>query len=152
MRHNFMWNNFHIFVSRSLSATAILWHMLSKNRSFWLCSMFIFVLNCQLHDMPVSSVMKVVVKFHQNCVCSFGEETKYLFCRSNQPLLFLFFPAFGINSHTVFNPILPSRSSKQLLSTISYLPPSKITIFSTPVNPPQTHLLQIPCFPLWKSL
>ena len=56
-------------------------------------------------------------------------------------------PIFGTNSHTLFNPTLPSRSSKQLFTTISYLPPSKATIFSTPTNPPQTHLLQIPCFP-----
>uniref|UniRef100_A0A8C4QUU8 Uncharacterized protein n=1 Tax=Eptatretus burgeri TaxID=7764 RepID=A0A8C4QUU8_EPTBU len=58
-----------------------------------------------------------------------------------------FFPTSGINSHTLFNPTLPSRSSKQLFTTISYLPPSKSMIFSRPVNPPQTHLLQIPCFP-----
>jgi len=24
-------------------------------------------------------MMKVVVKFHRNCVCSFGEKSKYLF-------------------------------------------------------------------------
>ena len=59
----------------------------------------------------------------------------------------LFLPTFRINSHTLFNPIFPSRSSKQLFTTTSYLPPSKTTTFSTPVNPPQTHLFQIPCFP-----
>ena len=57
------------------------------------------------------------------------------------------FSPFGINSLTLFNPILPSRSSKQLFTTTSYRPPSNSSIFSTPVNPPQTHLLQIPCFP-----
>jgi len=32
--------------------------------------------------------MKVVVKFHRNCVCvcSFGEESKYLFRRENHPI------------------------------------------------------------------
>ena len=63
-----------------------------------------------------------------------------------------FFQTFGTCSHTLFNPTFPSRSSKQLFTSISYLPPSKTTIFSTPFNPPQTHLLQIPCFPYWKSL
>uniref|UniRef100_A0A8C4NF36 Reverse transcriptase domain-containing protein n=1 Tax=Eptatretus burgeri TaxID=7764 RepID=A0A8C4NF36_EPTBU len=66
-------------------------------------------------------------------------------------LSFLVLPAFGINSLTLFNPILPSRRSKQLFTTI-YHPPSKLSIFSTPVNPTQTHLLQIPCFPSSKSL
>jgi len=47
---------------------------------------------------------------------------------------------------------LPSMPSKQLFTTTSYLPPSKTSIFSTPVNPSQTHLLQILCFPSWKSL
>ena len=51
-------------------------------------------------------------------------------------LSFLFSPAFGINSHTVFNPILPSRPSKQLFTTTSYHPPSKSSIFSTPDNYP----------------
>ena len=48
---------------------------------------------------------------------------------------------------------LPSRPSKQqLFTTTSYLPPFKSSIFSTHVNPPQTHLLQISCFPFWKYL
>ena len=57
-----------------------------------------------------------------------------------------FLPTFGTNPHTLFHPTLLPRSSKQLFTTISYLPPSKTTIFSTPSNPPQTHLLHIPCF------
>ena len=40
-----------------------------------------------------------------------------------------FSPTFEINSHTLFNPILPSRSSKQLFTTISYLPLSKNDLF-----------------------
>ena len=62
------------------------------------------------------------------------------------------FSCFGTNLHTLLSPSLPSRSSKQLFTTISYLPPSISSIFSIPVNPPQTHLLQIPCCPSWKSL
>ena len=46
------------------------------------------------------------------------------------------FTAFGMNSLTLFNPILPSRPSKQLFITTSYHPPSKSSIFSTPVHPP----------------
>ena len=53
----------------------------------------------------------------------------------------------GTNFHILFNVILPSRSLKQLFTTTSYFPPSKSSIFYTPVNPPQTHLLQIPCLP-----
>ena len=61
--------------------------------------------------------------------------------------ILLFFPSFGTNSHTLFNPTPPSMPSKQLFTTISYLPPSKTMIFFTSVNPPQIHLPQIPCFP-----
>ena len=57
-----------------------------------------------------------------------------------------FSPPLEKNSLTLFNPILPSRPSKQLFTTTSYRPPSKTTICSTPIYPPQTHLLQIPCF------
>ena len=62
------------------------------------------------------------------------------------------FPTFGTNSLTLFNPILPSRPSKQLFTTTSYHPPSKSSIVSTPINPTQTHPLRIACFPSRKSL
>ena len=62
-------------------------------------------------------------------------------------LSFLFFPAFGINSHTVFNPIFPSRPSKQLFTTTSYHPPSKSSIFCTPlINYPPKPTLKFPAF------
>ena len=59
----------------------------------------------------------------------------------------LFLPTFGINSLTLFNPILPFRSSKQLFTT-TYRPPSKSSIFSTPINPPSkfpAFLPESPC-------
>ena len=59
---------------------------------------------------------------------------------------FLFFPAFGINSLTLFFPILPSRPSKQLFATTSYHHPSKSSIFSTPDNPPKPTSFKFPAF------
>ena len=57
-----------------------------------------------------------------------------------------FFPAFGINSLALFNPILPSRPSKQLFTTTSNHPPSKSSIFSTPDNPPKPTSFKFPAF------
>ena len=63
----------------------------------------------------------------------------------------LFFPTCGINFHILFNHILPSRSSRQLFTTISDRPQSKTMIFSTLVNPPLPHRnpssFQISSFP-----
>ena len=56
----------------------------------------------------------------------------------HHPFIPLIFTS-GTNSHTLFNPNLSSRFSKQLVTTISYLFPSKTMILSTPVNPPQTN-------------
>ena len=57
-----------------------------------------------------------------------------------------FLPTFGTNSLTLFNPILPSRPSKQLFTTISYHPPSNSSIFSTPDNPPKPTSYKFPAF------
>ena len=54
----------------------------------------------------------------------------------------LFFPpTFGTNFHILFNLILPSKPSGQLVTTTSDNPPSKTMIFSVPLNHPQTHFL-----------
>jgi len=58
-----------------------------------------------------------------------------LFCHSS------FSPAFGTNSHTLFNPTFPSRSSKQMFTIISHLPSSITMIFSTPINPHPSYSL-----------
>ncbi len=63
----------------------------------------------------------------------------WLNCQNQDSLLtftpsFLFSPASGTNFLTLFNPTPPSRTLKQLFTTISYLPPSKTLIFSTPAN------------------
>ena len=70
------------------------------------------------------------------------------------------FPTSGTNSHTLFNPTLPSRSSKQLFTTTSYLhhpnsrsflPPlihRKPTSFKFPAflpQSPEVSLLFTPC-------
>ena len=49
------------------------------------------------------------------------------------------FPTRGTNFHTLFNFVLPSWSSRQLLTTISNHRPSKTMIFSTPVKPLPTN-------------
>ena len=48
----------------------------------------------------------------------------------------LFFPTCGINFHILFNLMLPSMSSKQLITTISDHHHSKTMIFSVLVNSP----------------
>ena len=64
-------------------------------------------------------------------------------------LSFLFFPAFGINSHTLFNPILPSRPSKQLFTTTSYRPsphPNPRSFLPPLIHPKPTSFKKT-CFP-----
>ena len=56
------------------------------------------------------------------------------------------FPRLWNKLLTLFNPILPSRPSKQLFTTTSYHPPSKSSIFSTPDNPPKPTSFKFPAF------
>ena len=68
-----------------------------------------------------------------------------------------FFPAFGINSLTLINPILPSRPSKQMFTTSSYRPPIQIlNLFyprlSTPNPPPSNSLLSFLKVPVMSIL
>ena len=74
------------------------------------------------------------------------------------PSLFLFIPLFphlwnklphSVQSHCSLQ-AFKTAVHHHILST--YRPQSKPSIFSTPVNAPQTHLLQIPSFPSRKSL
>ena len=56
------------------------------------------------------------------------------------------FLAYGINSHTLFNPTLPLRSLKQLFTNTSYLHPSKTTIISIPLIHPKPTSFKFPAF------
>jgi len=66
-------------------------------------------------------------------------------CLNLEPLLtsthlfLFFFPTRAIAFHTLFNLLIPSRSSRQLFTTISSHSTSKTVIFSTPVKPPPHH-------------
>ena len=63
-------------------------------------------------------------------------------------LFFFFFPTCGTNFNILFNVILPSRSSRQLFTTISDNAQSE-TIFSVLVNPTQITPDIFPVFPPW---
>ena len=66
-------------------------------------------------------------------------------------LSFLFSPPLEQTPTLSSIPLFPQGfPNSRSLTTISHLSPCKTTIFSTPVNPPQTHVLQIPCFPFLK--